>query len=277
MGKAPAFQMYPGDARRDVELHMMTFEARGVWWEMLLCMWDARERGKLEGTVEGLARLVGCTEEQLKKTVQELSVTKTADVTQCNDSVTIINRRMFRDEKQRKLTRSRVQRHRDCELQRTCNDDVTRPSSSSNTTTSSSNTKRIKKHIGRSPNPDVKKVIDFYFQEFKARFGSPPVIEGGKDGKIISGLLETFPPTHLISLLMNFFDSEDKFVRESGYTLGVFKSQIQKLSINTKAKRFQGLQEFAEEGQDGRQGQKRICGPDALNEVDPKEQRARVG
>lgn len=128
MAKAPAFQFYPGDARRDAELHMMTFQSRGVWWEMLCCMWDARERGKLEGSREQLCRLLGCTCEELERAVTELSVTKTADVTFCNDVVTVINRRMYREDRSRLKAKERVKRHRE---KLSGNADITDASSSS--------------------------------------------------------------------------------------------------------------------------------------------------
>lgn len=131
MGKNPAFQFYTGDWSKDVELHMMSFQSRGIWIEMLICMWDAKERGKLTGTPEQLCRLIGCTMAEIETAIQELSVTKTADVTVCNDFVTIINRRMHREEKERKLTRSRVKKHREEKEKRICNADVTPPSSSS--------------------------------------------------------------------------------------------------------------------------------------------------
>ncbi len=91
MGKAPASQFYWGDLRRDVEYHLMSFEARGVWIEMLTCMWDARERGKIEGTLDQLSILIGCETEKLKNTINEINVTKTGDVTNCNGIVTVIN------------------------------------------------------------------------------------------------------------------------------------------------------------------------------------------
>lgn len=131
MGKAPASQFYWGDLKRDVEYHLMSFESRGIWIEMLTCMWDAKERGKLEGTIDQLGSLLGCKTDKLQNAVNEINVTKTGDVTNCNGIVTIINRRMFRDEKQKESIRYRVKRFREKELKRPCNTDVTPQSSSS--------------------------------------------------------------------------------------------------------------------------------------------------
>lgn len=134
MSKAPAFQFYTGDWSKDVELHMMSFQSRGIWIEMLMCMWDSSDRGKLTGTREQLCRLIGCNLQEINQAIQELSVTKTADVTECNDLVTVINRRMHREERERKLTRSRVNKHRVTVEKRICNADVTPPSSTSSST-----------------------------------------------------------------------------------------------------------------------------------------------
>lgn len=135
MGKSPAFQFYPGDWRRDTELHMMGFISRGVWVEMLCCMFDSKERGKLEGTIDQLSRLIGCTVSEMEQTIKDLKRTETADVTncngECNEIVTVINRRMYKEEKARKLTSNRVQRCRIKKMKRMSNGDVTLPSSSS--------------------------------------------------------------------------------------------------------------------------------------------------
>ena len=82
----------------------------------------------------------------------------------------------------------------------------------------------------------VKEFIDFYFEEFKTKFGNPPIIQGAKDGSIVKALLKTIPIEELKSLLERFFDSYDPFILKSGYTLGVFKSQINKLRIGTVEK-----------------------------------------
>ena len=47
MGKQPSFQFYPGDWKRDAGVQSLSFEERGVWFEMLLLMFESVERGKL--------------------------------------------------------------------------------------------------------------------------------------------------------------------------------------------------------------------------------------
>jgi phage replication O-like protein O len=93
-------------------------------------------------------------------------------------------------------------------------------------------------------NPQIKTFLDFYFQEFKTQFGTPPIIYGGKEGKIIQRLLKSIQLDDLKDLLLLFFQSTDKFIKQSGYTLGVFESQINKLRINPK---HSGLKAWAKE------------------------------
>lgn len=114
MGKNPAFLFYPGDWRRDTQVQMASMETKGVWIEMLCCMWDAPERGMLSGTIFELSRLLGCSEHVFNRSVDEIKRLKIADVTNCHNEVTIINRRMSREEKDRKnaVLRKRAQRER---------------------------------------------------------------------------------------------------------------------------------------------------------------------
>ncbi len=91
---------------------------------------------------------------------------------------------------------------------------------------------RQKKHTER--NPDIKKFIDHYHNTFLERFNEKPMIDGGKDGKIIKSLLGTYEIDLLKELLDKFFNSADPFILQSGYTIGVFKSQINKLIAGLK-------------------------------------------
>jgi uncharacterized phage protein (TIGR02220 family) len=135
MGKQPAFQIYPGDWKRSVEVKMASLSTRGVWIEMLLSMWDAPERGKLKGTYEALASLIGCKIDEIKVAINEIKALQIGNVTHRNNMVTVINRRMYRkylkDLNVRKQTRIRVQKHRETQKKRKCNAPVQAPSSSS--------------------------------------------------------------------------------------------------------------------------------------------------
>lgn len=126
----------------------------------------------------------------------------------------------------------------------------------------------------RPGNPYIKEFIDFYFQEFKGRFGIEPIIEDGKDGALIKRLLQKIDFNQLKILLMDFLDSDDPFIQKSGYTIGAFKSVIQKLRIKPppggKSFRAANLWLRKEEARDAEQaGQKKISHGPNENESNP--------
>jgi len=82
--------------------------------------------------------------------------------------------------------------------------------------------------------PGVKRIIDYYFQKFVGKFGEKPVIDGKKDGAIIKRLLRTYGEEKLKGLIDRFFESTDLFIVSSGYTIGVFKTQINKLIAESR-------------------------------------------
>jgi len=182
MGKAPAFQFYPGDWIQDTRI--LTPMTRGIWIDMLCFMWRSEERGKLSGTECQLARILSCEKEELRAAIAELSVTKIADVTFCNTDetviITIINRRMHREDNKRKSTLYRVQKHRNSRAKRECNADVTHPSSSS----SSIIDKDITKVISFSSSSVEYRNADLLLQKITERnpnFKKPDLQKWAKD------------------------------------------------------------------------------------------------
>lgn len=79
---------------------------------------------------------------------------------------------------------------------------------------------------------DHRKAFAVYQELFLAKFGAKPNIEGGKDGVIIATVLKKYGFTQTDQMLRTFFGSRDPFIQKSGYTLGVFKSQINKLLVD---------------------------------------------
>jgi len=148
MAKAPAFQFYPADYMRDTR--MLSLQARGAWADLLCVMWFSEERGKCNGDVTQMKRLWGVENDTAKAVLDELISCKICDVeTDCNGNVTLVNRRMVRDEKERNLIKLRVKRFREKE-------DVTdkkrkRNGVSSSSSSSSSSYKRIKTYSSDAP------------------------------------------------------------------------------------------------------------------------------
>jgi uncharacterized protein YdaU (DUF1376 family) len=129
-----------------------------------------------------------------------------------------------------------------------------------NSSSSTSSSIKNKESISHS---DTKTFLSFYKEKFTQCFGTEPQIEWGKDGSITNKLLKTIPLPELESLLERFFVSEDKFIRGSGYTIGVFKTQINKLKIGSGHQDGIDLWLKVKEEQDARNRQKEVL---SLNE-----------
>jgi uncharacterized protein YdaU (DUF1376 family) len=174
MGKAPAFQFYPGDWLRDTQVQMSTMETRGVWFELLCNMWFAPQRGKIEGDKTEVCRLLGCDRQVFDRALDEIIRLKIADVTNGNKKVTIINRRMSREQNIRESTRLRVKKHR---VTKASNANVTPPSSSptpSPTSKTTTYTKSFLKFWDKYPRKTAKKEA---FKAFKKATDKPPTDE----------------------------------------------------------------------------------------------------
>lgn len=84
--------------------------------------------------------------------------------------------------------------------------------------------------VKEPPSSDHQRVMGHYYTSFQEKFGVKPVIAGGKDGDLIKKLLAQKPVDEIIVLLDDFFNSQDSFIKNSGYTLGAFFSQVNKLA-----------------------------------------------
>lgn len=115
MAKVPAFQFYTGDWLKDPKLRQCCATTRGIWIDMLAAMHENDRSGVITGTVDGLARMCGCTTEEMTRALEELHDTETADVTNSHGKVTVINRRMSKEAKERKSAKYRKQKQREGE------------------------------------------------------------------------------------------------------------------------------------------------------------------
>ncbi len=74
-------------------------------------------------------------------------------------------------------------------------------------------------------------LMDFYHDGFVARFGDKPDIKGSKDGATISRLLKTYGFETVRERLQRYLDSDDPFIRQAGYTIGVFSIKWDSLTV----------------------------------------------
>ena len=129
MGKRPSFQFYPNDWLRDTR--GISIQARGAWVDLLCYMWYSPTPGVVSGNIKYISNLIQCNANVTVSIIGELDLNLIADVTNSEGHVTIINRRMEREQRHRASARYRVQKYRVTQMKRQCNANVTPPSSSS--------------------------------------------------------------------------------------------------------------------------------------------------
>jgi hypothetical protein len=113
--KLPWAKFYPGDWLSDEQLSLCSPEARGIYMDFIAHMMKSGI-GEVSGTLEMLARLARCKPAQVQNAICEFSVTRNAIVIGKFENetsvVTVISRRLKREEKARKQTRKRVLKYR---------------------------------------------------------------------------------------------------------------------------------------------------------------------
>lgn len=110
--KLPYFQFYPGDWVQDTSA--LSLAAKGAWIDILCALWWSSNRGRQTLSMEQWARVIKSSIEQAKIVIDELVKTKICDhETDGNGNVTLISRRMEREEKERFSSRERVRKYRE--------------------------------------------------------------------------------------------------------------------------------------------------------------------
>lgn len=103
----------------------------------------------------------------------------------------------------------------------------------------------------------IREFLALYESLFSERFGSKPVINGGRDSKIAKDAIGRFGDEKASALLRAFFASDDPFIQKSGYGLNIFAGQLNKLLVGDRATasgsartagNLAALQEFASRG-----------------------------
>lgn len=68
-----------------------------------------------------------------------------------------------------------------------------------------------------------------FYKKWESVFKNKYAADFGKDGKIFKDLAKFMEQVEIISLIDKFFSISDDFLEKSGYTVGVFKTQVNKL------------------------------------------------
>lgn len=81
----------------------------------------------------------------------------------------------------------------------------------------------------KKTDPDVKTFILEWTEIWSQKFGKPYTPNWGKEGKLVKEMLKIHSLQELRELRQEFFRSDDSFVKNSDYSIGIFKTQLNKL------------------------------------------------
>jgi hypothetical protein len=150
MGKNPAFQFYPSDWSRDLEEHSLEIE--GAWIRICCKLWWSDKRGELTRNYCQWAKVLRVEERDAKRIIEYINTWKIGDVTVTdNGEVTLISRRMQRDERDRENNALRQRRFKDkTQGNASVTPSVTARSQRSSSSSSSSTSKNKEKKGGQN-------------------------------------------------------------------------------------------------------------------------------
>jgi len=81
----------------------------------------------------------------------------------------------------------------------------------------------------KKTDPDVKTFILEWIEIWSQKFRRPYAPNWGKEGKLVKEMLKIHPLQELRKLKEEFFRSRDSFIESSDYSIGIFKTQLNKL------------------------------------------------
>lgn len=112
MFKLPFMQFYPSDWISDTRV--LSLAARGAWMDLICAMWIAPERGKLDWSMIQFQNFLGVKQSEANSLWHELTSSGVADMKADTKAhrVTVMSRRMLREEHQRNQARLRQSRKR---------------------------------------------------------------------------------------------------------------------------------------------------------------------
>lgn len=111
--KYPALLWYTGDWLKDPAVSKCAPATRGIYVDILCAMHENDRSGVVTGTIEQLSRIARCSVKEMIAALADLRSTLTAEVTEASNLVTVTNRRMKRESKNRKQNALRQSRFKE--------------------------------------------------------------------------------------------------------------------------------------------------------------------
>ena len=178
MGKNPAFQFYPMDWVRD--LGEQDLEVVGAWIMIICKLWWSETRGKESMSLDRWAKYLRVDNDKTQELIDIISSEHLGTVTVANKKITIENRRMYADFKEKELNRLRQQKYR---VSHKDNEKITPLSSSSSSSSPSESIIGKSLKVKKQTNPENKYKIQAIMDSLDKYYHVKP--GGGESAKIL--------------------------------------------------------------------------------------------
>jgi hypothetical protein len=207
MGKNPAFQFYPSDWSRDLEEHPLDIE--GAWIRICCKLWWSENPGNLTKTLPQWAKILRESSKKTDKILKYLSSNSICDLLNQNGDITVISRRMVRDEYIRKIRKEAGEKGGNPALKK----DIDLLNQISNQNASKSQPLHLQSSSSTSYSKKKNKYIPSYTEDFLLFWNLYPQRNGHKPGKkdAFDEWQKLGPPTDLQTEIMCSLNSQIKY------------------------------------------------------------------
>lgn len=227
-GKPPAFQFYATDWAHSVS--SMTLEERGAYITLLAWSW---EHGQLPNDMKRIAVILGVHLGAARRVCVE--VLKRWQVSP--DTGQWVNRRLekIRAEQAKFIQKQAANGRLGGRPPKTQSVTQEKPTAKANGKPNESSPISDLQSLEQSPTTEqsekapTRELLKLFDECHQNRFDTPAEINGGKDAALMAGVWRKRGTEETERLIRAFFASRDSWLMQSGFSVGVFKSQIPKL------------------------------------------------
>lgn len=235
--KAPAFQFYPKEYLSDYKVQRMDWETQGIYWSLLSHIWnDTETQYSIKNDPESIRKLFKLSRKKFEKVFKQIQWPDDSILKE--EHGMLVSERLKKEKEKQEETRIKRQeaaskrwgkkesKSNASALQKECSAFA---SASASASASSTPKKKNPSGVKKTPDPKVKEFIIFAQTTFESLFKLPLQVDYKKDGALVKSLLKTYSLELLQGFWMQFINSKDDFILKAGKSIGVFKSQINKL------------------------------------------------
>lgn len=239
MAKLPFMQFYPKDWLFDTRI--LTPLEKAVLIDLLCFMWDQPKRGEITGHPQDIGRMVGLEWQEARIVIDSLKTKNILTVTERDSEVTLISRRIKRDENARESHNDRQRRYRESKaksvtvtprskkmtgiyhISEVIKDKDIPDSTKQESVASLESTRKPKDYAV------ITSLLTHYMQCLKDKLGGPAIINHGAGRGGLRRLIKELDSVELLKRMGFWFKSDDHFIQKRGYRIEDFCSNINAL------------------------------------------------